>query len=171
MSAQAGFNSTDVVDWERVDPPLWWAAAGRFVVADRHLPDGTRQHMVQGHMEPGVVVANAQVIGQDDVPDAAFSATPSHLSRDAADDIMGNTNFGRAALRKLGPVPANFRIYSAGWIEKQAKDWRSMKVAGAEFRVAKRGKNVGKLVVLLPGTVRTVVVTKEEIQAEDMAKA
>jgi hypothetical protein len=86
-------------------------------------------------------------------------------------DIMGNTNFGRAALRKLRPVPENFRIYSAGWIEKQPKDWGSMKVAGAEFRVAKRGKNAGKLVVLLPGTVRTVVVTKEEIQAEgDMSQ-
>lgn len=86
-------------------------------------------------------------------------------------DIMGKTGFGRAALRKLGPVPENFRIYSAGWIEKLPKDWGSMKVAGAEFRVAKRGKNAGKLVVQLPGTVRTVVVTKQEIQAEDEPKA
>lgn len=65
--------------WQRVVPPIWWAAAGRFVVADRHLPDGTRQHMVAGSAEQGTVVANAQIVGQDDVHNAKFSATPSHL--------------------------------------------------------------------------------------------
>lgn len=82
MSKDAGFKPSEVMAWERVSPPLWWGAAGRFVVADRHLPDGTRQHMVPGRVEPGVVVGNAEVIGEDDVPGAVFSATPSDLSED-----------------------------------------------------------------------------------------
>lgn len=67
--------------WERVRPPIWWRAAGRHVVADRHLPDGTRQHMVEGSVPTGTVIANAHVVGADDMPDAVFSATPSHLSK------------------------------------------------------------------------------------------
>lgn len=68
-------------DWERVEPPVWWSAAGRYVIADRHLPDGTRQHMVEGSVQPGVIIANAHVIGANDQNSARFSATPSHLSR------------------------------------------------------------------------------------------
>lgn len=67
--------------WERVTPPLFWPAAKAFVVADRHLPDGIRQHMVQGSVAPGLVIANAQVVGEDDLPDAEFSELPSHLSK------------------------------------------------------------------------------------------
>lgn len=74
------FGSDGVCKWQRVDPPVKWKAANAFIVADRHLPDGTRQHMVRGSVPPGRVVNNAQVIGQDDVPGAEFSATPSHLS-------------------------------------------------------------------------------------------
>ncbi len=67
--------------WERVVPPIPWIRANRVIVADRHLPDGTRQHMVAGTVVAGLVVANAQVIGQDDVPHAEFSVTPSPLSQ------------------------------------------------------------------------------------------
>ncbi len=70
-----------VMKWERVTPPLQWPAAKAVIVADRHLPDGTRQHMVQGSVQPGLVVANAQVIGQDDVPHAEFASVLSHLSK------------------------------------------------------------------------------------------
>ncbi len=66
--------------WERVVPPLWWPAAGRFVVADRHLGDGRRQHLVPGHVPAGLVVANADVIGEADAPHAEFAAHLSHLS-------------------------------------------------------------------------------------------
>lgn len=72
--------TSEVMQWERVNPPIWWAVAGTHVVADRHLPDGTRQHMVKGHVAPGLVIANAQVVGEYDLPDAQFSDTPSHLS-------------------------------------------------------------------------------------------
>lgn len=71
----------EVMGWERVKPPIWWPAAGRHVVADRHLPDGMRQHMVKGSVPAGTVIDNAQVIGADDVPEAKFSATLSHLSK------------------------------------------------------------------------------------------
>lgn len=67
--------------WERVSPPVWWAAASCFVIADRHLPDGTRQHMVDASVPTGTVIANAQVIGVADSPVAKFAATLSHLSR------------------------------------------------------------------------------------------
>lgn len=70
----------ETMGWQRVQPPIWWQAAGRHVIADRHLPDGTRQHMVDGSVLAGTVIANAQVIGVDDLPGATFSATPSHLS-------------------------------------------------------------------------------------------
>lgn len=65
--------------WQRVNPPIKWTPADAVIIADRHLPDGTRQHMVRGSVVPGRVVNNAQVIGQDDVPDAEFSSQPSHL--------------------------------------------------------------------------------------------
>jgi len=69
-----------VMCWERVNPPVWWEDARRYVIADRHLPDGTRQHMVEGSVPAGTVIANAQVIGADDVINAEFSPKPSHLS-------------------------------------------------------------------------------------------
>lgn len=66
--------------WQRVTPPLWWAAAGLHIVADRHLPDGQRQHMVSGTVPAGTVIANAQVIGELDCRGAEFSSELSHLS-------------------------------------------------------------------------------------------
>lgn len=71
----------EVVAWERVAPPVFWKAMGRHVVADRHLPNGTRQHMVTGHVEEGLVVSGAQVFGEDDCHDALFSPHLSHLSK------------------------------------------------------------------------------------------
>ena len=73
----------NALPWERVTPPLWWKAAKQHIVADRTLPDGVRQHMVKGHVEPGRIIANAQVIGEADAIGALFSETPSHLSRAA----------------------------------------------------------------------------------------
>jgi len=52
--------------WERVDPPLYWPQFGNFVIADRHLPDGTRQHMIPGHVDSGRVFNNFQIIGEAD---------------------------------------------------------------------------------------------------------
>lgn len=74
------FDADGEMLWQRVVPPIWWAAADRFIVADRHLPDGTRQHMVGGGVEQGTVIASAQIVGQDDMKNARFSAIQSHLS-------------------------------------------------------------------------------------------
>lgn len=32
--------------WELMHPVAYWPAAGGWVIFDRHLPDGTRQHIV-----------------------------------------------------------------------------------------------------------------------------
>lgn len=66
--------------WERVVPPIWWEKAQLFVVADRVLDDGTREHMVQGHVEPGTVIHNANIVGELDSPEAEYSSRLSHLS-------------------------------------------------------------------------------------------
>ena len=58
------FSPDDVEPWQRLDPPVWWPRLGDYVIADRHLPDGTRQHMARGHAPHGLVVGNAQVIGE-----------------------------------------------------------------------------------------------------------
>lgn len=67
------------MQWRRVEPPLWWEDLGDFIIADGVL--GTlRAHMVRGHVEPGLVVKNAHIIGQADWPNARYSETLSHLS-------------------------------------------------------------------------------------------
>lgn len=52
--------------WERLEVPLWWPEAGRFVIGDRHLADGRRQHLVMGTVPAGTAIAEADVIGADD---------------------------------------------------------------------------------------------------------
>ncbi len=71
----------DEMKWERVEPPIFWKSCDRFVVADRYLPDGTRQHMVEGTVPVGLIVDNAQVLGEDDCVDRQFSESLSHLSK------------------------------------------------------------------------------------------
>lgn len=75
------FGADALMKWERVEPPYFWVKANTHIVADRHLPDGTRQHMIAGHVAAGVVVDNAQVIGQLDALNAEFSSRLSHLSK------------------------------------------------------------------------------------------
>ena len=87
------------------------------------------------------------------------------MSADMEQDIFADQSYGKIALKKLAPVPENFRLYQAGWFGDKPKDMDVMKVTGAEFRVAKRGKYAGKLSVLVKGTARSVFVTKTEMQA------
>jgi hypothetical protein len=86
---------------------------------------------------------------------------------DMQHDVFAEQTYGRAALRKLAPVPENFRLYSASWLGKRPEDWHEMEVTGAEFRIAKSGPNKGKLSILVPGTKRTVRVTKAEMRAAE----
>lgn len=69
-----------IMKWQRVVPALFWPAANAMIVADRHLPCGTRQHMVQGKVPYGAVIDGAQVIGEDDSTSVEFSRELSHLS-------------------------------------------------------------------------------------------
>lgn len=92
-----------------------------------------------------------------------LSTEPSTAGKSAdTDDPLGQTAYGRAALRKLGAVPQNFRLYSAGWQGKTATARDSMRVAGREFRAGRDGR----LNVPVPGTIQVVIVTADEIRAE-----
>lgn len=81
-----------------------------------------------------------------------------------------DTVISRLALEKLAPVAENFRIYAAGWVGNNPKEWRVMDVTGAEFRRAKSGPNKGLLSVMIPGTKRTAYITKEEMAAAALAE-
>lgn len=77
-------------------------------------------------------------------------------------DLFAETNFGKAAWRKLGNVPENFRLYRAAWLGKRPKDWKEMRVTGREFRAGKHGD----LDIPVPNTIPSDVVTREEMQPE-----
>lgn len=78
---QIEFGADGAMKWERVQPPLWWPSARQYVIADRHLPNSRRQHMVPGHVPPGTVCDNADVIGEVEAIGAEFASRPSHLGR------------------------------------------------------------------------------------------
>lgn len=88
---------------------------------------------------------------------------------DMSQDIFASCSYGQVALRKLAPVPGNFRLYFASWLETKSEDWQTMKVTGAEFRSARSGPNKGRLSIKVSGTERSVCVTKDEMAAQDAA--
>ena len=82
-------------------------------------------------------------------------------------DLFAEQPYGKAALKKLGSVPDNFRLYEAGLLGKPPKYSDTMFVTGAEFRIAKTGKNKGKLSIMVEGTQQTVYVSRIEMQEFD----
>jgi hypothetical protein len=56
----------DVEPWEYLKPVLW---RGFWVIADRHLPDGIRQHLVRGAVPDGLIINDAHIIGENDTHD------------------------------------------------------------------------------------------------------
>ncbi len=72
-------------------------------------------------------------------------------------DSMSATIYGKAALKKFGAVPEGFEIFSAGWLGKKPKDWKTMRVTGAQFKGRKR----------IPHTTMQTIVTIEEMLAEE----
>lgn len=83
---------------------------------------------------------------------------------DMEDKTFEAMPYGKAALKKWGEVPENFRIFRAERMGyTPAED--IMKLEGAEFRAAKSGPNKGKLCIMVEGTQRTAYVTREEINA------
>ena len=84
------------------------------------------------------------------------------MATDMTRDIFAEQPYGKAALKKIGKVSENFRLYYCSWGDS---DTRSiMMVTGAEFRKAKRGKLKNVLSILVKGTEKTVYVTTEEIE-------
>lgn len=79
---------------------------------------------------------------------------------------MDSAPFSKVARRKLDPLAEGFRFYCAEWLGEKPEDWHAMRVTGACFRPAKSGPRKGQLVVPLPGTKRSAIVTREEIAAE-----
>lgn len=65
LASELGFfDEAECMPWKRIDPPYFWEALGAYVIADRHLPDGTRQHMVRGEVPEGTVFRNAQIVSE-----------------------------------------------------------------------------------------------------------
>ena len=50
--------------WELFEPPFQWTKYGLVVIGDRHLPDGRRQHIVEGVVPQGLVLDNADIFGE-----------------------------------------------------------------------------------------------------------
>lgn len=81
-------------------------------------------------------------------------------------DFFRDTAIGRAAMKKFGDVPENFKIYEAGWIEHQDIDNKGlMFVRAAEFRKALKGPNKGEFCIIVPGTKKLTHITSDEIKA------
>jgi hypothetical protein len=85
---------------------------------------------------------------------------------DMEECIFEELPFGKAALKILGNVSENFRLYSAEWLGDNPDEFKVMKVTGCEFRRAMSGKRKGKLVISIPGTIRSAYVTVDQIDAE-----
>lgn len=66
---------------------------------------------------------------------------------------------GMAAIKKLGEVPENFRLYYGGWYRD------GLRFIGAEFAVAKHGPEAGSLSVMVPNTKRSVTLSAREVEA------
>lgn len=88
---------------------------------------------------------------------------------DMSKDIFAEFSYGQAALKKLAPVSATFRLFSAGWLGENPKDREMMKVTGAEFRMAQAGPSKGTLSVMVKGSKRNAFVSREEIRQFDAA--
>jgi hypothetical protein len=83
---------------------------------------------------------------------------------DMRDRVLEETSFGVIALRKLGEVAEKFRIYEAGRVPEPPKDWTHFVVTGAEFTDSLAGPQKGQLNIMIPGTKRTVNVTRAEVE-------
>lgn len=83
-------------------------------------------------------------------------------------DVFAEVSYGKLALQRIAPTHPDFRLFYAGYLgNKNERD--VMKVTGAVFRRALRGKNAGKLSIMVPGTTQTIYLTSKEI--EEFAQA
>ena len=54
-----------LLKWNVIEPAYYWARHNLYVLADRHLPNGRRQHIVKGKIKPNTVLDNADIFGED----------------------------------------------------------------------------------------------------------
>ena len=59
-------------------------------------------------------------------------------------------------------------IVDAGFEPQPPKLWSGIKVTGAQFEVETEGANKGKLCKIIPGSIRTCLVTRNEIEEFDL---
>lgn len=86
---------------------------------------------------------------------------------DMTEKVFEQHAYGIAAIKKMGNVSDNFRLYQCGWVGGPTPEqWHGMECIGAEYRVAQSGVNKGKLSIMIPGTKVSVYVSREEINAE-----
>lgn len=86
---------------------------------------------------------------------------------DMTEKLFEQHAYGIAAIKKMGNISENFRLFQCGWLGgARPEDWHGMQCEGAEFRAARTGPNTGKLSIMIPGSKRTVYVSREEIDAE-----
>lgn len=88
------------------------------------------------------------------------------MSADMSEKLFENYPYGKAALKKLGDLPENFRLYSAA-LQGESQNYHGMELKGAEFRAAKTGKYKGQLSIMVKNTQRTTYVSMAEIRAEE----
>lgn len=73
-----------------------------------------------------------------------------------------------AATKKYGKIPENFAWYEFGWVG-DFKTTDTMKVTGAQFRVAKTGKNKGEPSIVLKETKIEVYINNKDMKAAEKA--
>lgn len=82
---------------------------------------------------------------------------------DMRKDVFADQSYGKVALKKLGQVDPDFRLYKAGWLGN-GDERTVMQVTGAVFREVQRGPRKGELGIMIPRTSRSVYVTAAEMR-------
>lgn len=59
-------NPHDALPFVKFNPPYNWVKHNLTVLYDRHLPDGTRQHIVSEDISVGTILDNAEVHSVND---------------------------------------------------------------------------------------------------------
>ncbi|WP_287919133.1 hypothetical protein [Comamonas sp.] len=85
------------------------------------------------------------------------------MTADMRNAIYHQMDFGQLALQKLGQLDPNFRLYLAGIKPEPPKEWTHMEVVGAVFREPKSGPNKGTLSMMVPGTRKSVKLSRSEL--------
>jgi hypothetical protein len=109
--------------------------------------------------ELGPELADFEKLSRASANDHRRPRFPARNKRSGPLEDLQRSDYGRAALHKLGPVPANFRLYFSKWLDVGEDNvWKTL-LKGREFRYSRNGA----LEVPVPGTIRSVVVSHEEM--------